>query len=300
MTARRRNWLLMFVVLVFILVLRTFTGPALPDTAFFDTRQPQIIAHQGGNLLRPGDTLLAFAHAMSLGVDVLEMDVHTSADGEVVVIHDAMLNRTTNGDGAVNGHTLAQLKQLDAAYHWPFEGEERPYRGRGVKIPTLDEVLGRFPGMRFNIEIKQEEPAMGEALCAVLEARDAKSRTLIASFHRSAMLEFREVCPGVATSAFSGESTLFMVHQKLRLGRLYRPPAHALQLPSESSGFDLYAPEVIELALDRGMRFHAWTINDEATMRELFARGVSGIITDRPDLAMRVRDEFVRQESQAP
>ena len=101
MTARRRNWLLIFVVLVFIVVLRTFSGPERAETDYFATRTPQVIAHQGGNLLRPGNTLAAFEHAVALGADVLEFDVHLTADRELAIIHDATLDRTTNGAGAV-------------------------------------------------------------------------------------------------------------------------------------------------------------------------------------------------------
>ena len=291
MTARRRNWLLIFVVLLFIVVLRATTGPEPPPTEYFDTRKPQVIAHQGGNLLRPGNTLLAFGHAMQLGVDVLEMDLHTAATGEVVVIHDTTVDRTTEGSGAVNSLSLSDLQALDAGYHWPFEGEARPYRSKGVRIPTFDAVLKRFPAMRFNVEIKQEEPDMSGAVCSVIRTHGAEHRVLVASFLRGAMLAFREVCPEVATSAFSGEVTAFLVHQKVGLASIYRPAANALQLPAERYGFDLHAPGVIGTAIDRGMHFDAWTVNEPQRMRELFARGVTGVITDRPDLALEIRAE---------
>ncbi len=292
MTARRRNWLLIFVVVVFIVVLRTFTGPARADTDYFDTRKPQIIAHQGGNLLRPGNTMLAFNHARSLGVDVLEMDAHTAAGGEVVLMHDATVERTTDGSGSLNSLRLDEIKALDAAYHWPFDGQSTPYRGKGVRVPTLAEVLERFPGMPLNIEIKQETPSMAEPLCTLLREHGAERRVLVASFHRGAMLEFREACPEVATSAFSGEVTLFLVHQKLGLASLYKPRAHALQLPAQRYGFDLHSEPVMRAAAERQMHFDAWTINDEASLEVLFARGVGGVITDRPDLAVAVRKRF--------
>lgn len=292
MTARRRNWLLIFVVMVFIVVLRTFTGPVRADTDYFDTRKPQIIAHQGGNLLRPGNTMLAFNHARSLGVDVLEMDAHTAATGEVVLMHDDTVDRTTDGSGALIGMGLDQIKALDAAYHWPFDGDSTPYRGKGVRVPTLAEVLERFPGMPLNIEIKQETPSMAQPLCTLLRAHCAERRVLVASFHRGAMLEFRETCPEVATSAFSGEVTLFLVHQKLGLASLYKPEAHALQLPAERFGIDLHAESIMRAAAQRRMHFDAWTINDEVSLERLFVQGVGGVITDRPDLAVAVRQRL--------
>src|SRR5690606_4679077 len=109
---------------------------------------------------------------VALGVDVLELDVHSSADGVLVVIHDATVDRTTDGSGRVNEMSLAELQALDAAYDWPtlaeheqFGSDQHPYRGQGITIPTLEAVFIAFPEMPISIEIKQESPSIAQALC---------------------------------------------------------------------------------------------------------------------------------------
>ncbi|MDZ7670966.1 MAG: glycerophosphodiester phosphodiesterase [Gammaproteobacteria bacterium] len=288
MTARQRNWLLIFIALVLLILGRRLAPMPKLDSVYFETARPMVIAHQGGDGLRPGNTLVAFQNAVALGVDVLEMDVNQTRDGALVLIHDTTVDRTTNGRGAVADLTLAELKTLDAAYHWPHHGEERPYRGRGVRIPTLDEVITRFPRQRYNIELKPDAAGPAQALCATLERLNADRRVLVASFHAAAMEAFREACPAVPTSAHAGEMRWFYAQYRLGVWRLARPGAPALQVPQTSAGFDLTEAGFIDAAASRGLHLDFWTINDPADMRLLLERGAGGIITDRPDLLLQV------------
>jgi len=283
MSRKRRSWLLIGVVMTFIVVIRATTSHPIQPTEYFDASQPMVIAHQGGDGLRPSNTLEAFQHAVELGVDVLEMDVHASSDGVLVLMHDATVDRTTNGTGRISELALPALKALDAGYDWPYSGSVWPYRGKGVEIPTLDEILRRFPDMRFNIEIKQAEPSIAQELCATLQQFGVASRSLVAAFDRGPMVEFREYCPDVATTAFELEVVWFVAHQKLRLMKLYQPIAHAMQLPAEVWGIDLTNATLLAAARERGMHVDFWTINDPVQMRVLIDKGVGGIITDRPD-----------------
>lgn len=287
MTARQRNWLLIFIALVLLILGRRLAPMPELDSVYFDTPRPMVIAHQGGDGLRPGNTLVAFQNAVDLGVDVLEMDVNQTRDGALVLIHDTTVDRTTDGSGAVEDLTLARLKTLDAAYHWPHHGEDRPYRGRGVRIPTLDEVIDRFPRQRYNIELKPDAAEPAQALCATLERLNAERRVLVASFHSAAMEAFRAACPTVPTSAHRGETRWFYVQYRLGVWRLARPGAPALQVPRTSGGFDLAAAGFIDAAASRGLHLDYWTINDPADMRMLVERGAAGIITDRPDLLLQ-------------
>lgn len=288
MTARQRNWLLIFIVLALVILgWRLAPMPEL-DSVYFDAARPMVIAHQGGDGLRPGNTLVAFQNAVDLGVDVLEMDVNQTRDGALVLIHDTTVDRTTDGRGAVADLSLGQIKTLDAAYHWPYHGEQRPYRGRGVRIPTLDEVITRFPRQRYNIELKPDAAEPAQALCAALERLDAARRVLVASFHAPAMEAFRAACPTVATSAHAGETRWFYVQYRLGVWQLARPGAPALQVPQVSAGFDLTEAGFIDAAASRGVHLDFWTINDPADMRLLVERGADGLITDRPDLALQV------------
>ena len=111
--------------------------------------QWQVMAHRGGKQLRPENTLIAFRNAVELGVDALELDVHATRDGALVVIHDSTVDRTTDGTGAVSNFTLEEITALDAGYNWSpgADSDDNPYRGTGVTIPTLEEVLSAFPNI---------------------------------------------------------------------------------------------------------------------------------------------------------
>ena len=288
MTRRSRFWVLILVAFVFVLGIRAVTSEPLVPHPYFDIDTPIAIAHQGGDGLRPGNTLLAFQQAALLEVDALEMDVHSTRDGVLVVNHDATVDRTTNGSGAINEMSFDQLQNLDAAYRWPYEGDAAPYRGTGVRIPRLRDVLTRFRDFRFVIEIKQREPAISGDLCLLISELELTERAVVASFHTDALADFRERCPRVATSAYPSEVVWFLIYQKLGLISLLHPEAHALQLPMERYGISLAETDVFEDAASRGMHVDIWTINDPETMADLARKGVGGIITDRPDLLMEV------------
>lgn len=291
MTVRQRNWLLIGAVGVFVIAFGLVSVPERAMTAYFDTSRPAVIAHQGGDGLRPGNTLLAFDHADSLGVDVLEMDVHQTRDGVLVLMHDATVDRTTNGQGDITGMDFAALRQLDAAWHWPFDGTA-PWRGQGVTVPALHEVLDAYPRQRFNIEIKQENPSIGVALCALLREKQVQDQALIASFHRRAMLDFRLACPEVATSAHRYEVMGFVVAEGIGLPGLHRPVAHALQVPLQQYGIELTSNARLAAAHQIDLYVDAWTLNDAASIEAAYRRGVDGVITDRPDIALAVRSRL--------
>jgi glycerophosphoryl diester phosphodiesterase len=263
------------------------------EHAFFAADRPMVIAHQGGEGLRPSNTLLAFDNAVALGVDVLEMDVHSTRDGVLVLIHDDTVDRTTDGAGRVNDLTLEQLKQLDAGEYWTNDdGQTYPYRGQGVRIPTLEEVLTAYPQMRFNIEIKQREPSIAESLCELLRRHDLTERTLVASFHGQAMTEFRAACPEVATSMVEDEIRPFYILNLLFLGSLFSPPGEAFQVPEYSGERHVLTPRFVRAAQGNGIAVHPWTIDDPADMRRFLDMGVDGIITDRPDVMLQVLEEM--------
>lgn len=286
-----------------------------PAHAYADLLPPgtAVLAHQGGDDLWPSNTLLAFERAAALGADVLELDVHLTADGQFVVIHDATVDRTTDGTGAVAERALAELRTLDAGYDWqpdePAEGFDPeasapPYRGMGFAIPTLAEVLAAFPNAAVNVEIKQDDPEVARALCSELRSENATDRVMVGSFHAPALRAFRDACPEVATSAAPREVLTFFLLARARLHRIYSPPFEALQVPTEQSGLTVVTPHFVEAAHQRGVDVHVWTIDDVPTMNRLVAMGVDGLITDRPDRALRVlgRDydtglvpEFVRE-----
>jgi glycerophosphoryl diester phosphodiesterase len=293
MRPRTRNWLLIFAALLLLVLANRLVPPPELVSVYFDVARPMVIAHQGGDGLRPSNTLLAFQHAADLGVDVLELDVHLTRDGALVVMHDATVERTTDGSGALAEMTLEEVKTLDAAYHWPHriskpQGDERLYRGRGVKVPTLAEVVTRFPELRFNVEIKPAEADAGRAVCDELQRLGLADRVLVASFHPQAMDAFRDACPAVPTSGYESEVRWFYLQYRLGLWRFARPSTPALQVPRRAGGYDLTEAGFIAAATARGVHLDYWTINDPQEMRTLVERGAGGIITDRPDLLLKV------------
>ncbi|MFQ5434029.1 MAG: glycerophosphodiester phosphodiesterase [Anaerolineae bacterium] len=256
---------------------------------FFANQSFMVIAHQGGEGLRPSNTMAAFSNAMTLGVDVLEMDIHLTADGEIVVMHDDTVDRTTNGTGAIKEMTLAQIKALDAGDYWTDDdGRTHPYRGQGITVPTLREVFEAFPDMPMNIEIKQKEPPMVEPFCALIREYGMADRVLAASFHPEAMTAFRETCPEVATSMVEDEIRPFFVLNLAFVGGVYAFPGEALQVPEYSGNLHVVTPRFVRTAQRQNVAVHVWTVNDPADMQRMLELGVDGIITDRPDLLLDV------------
>ena len=276
-------------VITVVLIALILLMPDAPEFAFFDADRPMVIAHQGGEGLRPSNTMLAFENAVALGVDVLEMDVHSTSDGALVLIHDDTVDRTTDGRGRVLDFTLIELQQLDAGEYWtPDDGGTYPYRGQGVRIPTLEEVVTAFPQMKYNIEIKQVDPSIAVPLCKLLRHYGLTDRALVASFHPTAMNEFRAACPEVATSMVEDEIRPFFILNAVFLGSLYRPPGAAFQVPEYSGSLHVLTPRFVRGAQRNNVAVHPWTIDDPADMARFLDMGVDGIITDRPDLMLEL------------
>jgi glycerophosphoryl diester phosphodiesterase len=253
-----------------------------------------VLAHAGGNLLWPDNTMTAFEGATALGVDVLELDVQQNADGVFMVIHDDTVDRTTNGSGAVLSLAGSELAQLDAAHNWTVAGTraEAPadarfhYRGQGISVPTLATVLAAFPDALVNIELKQDDASAGQALCRQLQQAGDTGRVMVASFHSAPMHAFRKDCPEAATSATRSEVTLFYLLARARLSKAYTPQFDALQVPVSQGSLTIVTPALLRAAQERGVAVQVWTVNDRAEMDRLFALGVDGVITDRPDRAL--------------
>ncbi|MGB5061924.1 MAG: glycerophosphodiester phosphodiesterase [Candidatus Promineifilaceae bacterium] len=276
-------------LLAVVAVVVALFAQAAPDYPFFDQPDVMVMAHQGGEGLRPSNTLPAFENAAALGVDVLEMDIHSTQDGVLVVMHDDTVDRTTGGNGRIRDLTLDQIKQLDAGYYWTDDdGQTYPYRGQGITVPTLEEIFTAFPDLLMNIEIKQQEPSIVQPFCDLLDQYDRRQTVLIASFHPETMVEFREKCPGVATSMTEPEIRLFFGLNLAFLGRLYEPPGEAFQVPEYSGDLHVVTPRFVAGAHGRNVDVHVWTVNDPADMQRMVDLGVDGIITDRPDLLLDI------------
>lgn len=262
-------------------------------TFFTPGDEPMVVAHQGGELLRPSNTMVAFRHAVELGADVLDADVHRSADGVLVLLHDETVDRTSDGTGAVSDLTIDQLRALDFGHRFDPDGSATyPFRSQGIGIVTVDELFAEFGAdVRYGLEIKRTGPEAATELCATIRRVDLGDRVLVSSFGQDAIDRFRRACPEVATSATEREVTVFYLLHRLGLSGLDRPGYEALQLPERAAGQDLLTAGVLDDAEGWGLAVVPWTIDDPDTMRKLLALGVDGINTNRPDLLMEIRAE---------
>ena len=287
--------LTLLVVAVLVLAYLALSGSARsarqlhPTLAQVWPAPPLVIAHQGGDDLFPSSTRFAYDAAAVMGADVLEMDVHLAADGQLVVLHDDTVDRTTDGTGPVVALRSDQLAALDAGHDWSPDraGEAFPYRGQGHGVPRLVEVLDDHPAAPLLIEVKPDGAAAAQALCAVLRAQGRSADAVVSSFHQDATDAFRAACPEVATGAAPDEVRTFLILARARLAGAYRPPFDALQVPVRQGSIEVITPAFVRAAHAAGVQVHAWTIDDAAEMDRLLALGVDGLITDRPDRALR-------------
>lgn len=268
------------------------TGKPAEIRAIFrknESSRPLVFAHRGGGGLYPENTLEAFKYSAEMGVDVLELDVHSTADGALVVMHDADVARTTNGFGKVKEMTLAELKKLDAGYQFTEDGGKTfPFRGKGIRIPTLQEIFDSFPEKTFNVEPKQSEPSITKPLCEMIRARQMTDKTIVGSFRQQAIDEFRQICTEVATAATPAEVRDFLALYKIGLGETYRPPMQVLQIPERIGALEIVSEDFIKTARKLNLQVHVWTINETEDMQRLIEMRVDGIMTDYPDKLLKV------------
>ena len=256
--------------------------------------EPRVFAHRGASGGYPENTLLSFGEAVKIGVDVIETDVHFTKDNRFVVAHDGELGRICDGSGLVADYTLAELKKFDAGYGFSAdEGRSFPYRGMGLSLISLEELLEEFPGQRFNIDLKAKNPAQVPYYCTLIEKCAAVQRVLTASEHAENTRPVRGRFPGMATSFSLSEALIY--YFLFRSGLLYfkkRFPADVLQIPEFFGSSRVVSDTFVEQAHKKGLRVHVWTINDEEGMRRLYDAGVDAVMSDHPSLLKRVAADY--------
>jgi glycerophosphoryl diester phosphodiesterase len=242
---------------------------------------PLLIAHRGGSALMPENTLTAFQHAADCWqADMIELDVRASADGHCVVIHDAAVDRTTNGSGLVAHMTLRELQQLDAGHHFtPDGGATFPWRGRGAHISTIDEVFTALPHMRFTVELKSADAQ--EPLFRAVAAHQLTDR-VIAAGERNVFRTMFGAYRGAKSASLEEALPFFLLH-RCRLARLGRVPADVIQTCEIYRGRRIVSPRLVADLHRAGVLVHVWTVNETADMERLLDWGVDGLVTDRPD-----------------
>ena len=264
--------------------------PAHPWFEQFDS-YPLVIAHadDSGQGLWPGNTMLFLEGVAGLGVDVLEMDAHMTRDGHGVLIHDDTVDRTTNGSGMVSEFTLEELQDLEVGGNWTQDGGVTyPFKGQGLRIPTVEEVFQRFPDYPMVIEIKQETPSMAEPFCALIRQYNMSEKVLVPSFSDQTISEFRAACPEVATAASGDEVRNFVIANFLLATNVLDPAYQAFQVPESSGGIPIVIPHFVNSAHDHAVQVHIWTVNDADDMKRFLEMGGDGIMTDRPDILLEI------------
>jgi glycerophosphoryl diester phosphodiesterase len=245
------------------------------ETSFF-CGAPRNLAHRGGARLAPENTLAAFANAIATGADILEMDVRRTADDVVIVLHDPTVDRTTDGVGTVSSMTFAEVEALDAGYQFTADGGTTfPFRGTGVRIPTLQQVLEANPGRYFNIEIKDAVPSVAPVL-DLIATYSSTDHVVIASLYDDILAAVRTAAPDILTSMSAAE---LLVLYNLSPAQ---EPSYVAPTPIAQPPFAYVSPEMIALAKRHDVIVQPWTIDDQSTMVEFLDQGVDGIITNDP------------------
>jgi glycerophosphoryl diester phosphodiesterase len=250
---------------------------------FFRASRRLVFAHRGGAGLAPENTLPAFDVGLATGADGLELDVHLSRDGIVVVHHDRTLERTTGARGSLRSFTADQLARVDAAYNFTRNGSW-PLRGQGIGVPTLAEVLARYPGTRVIVEMKENNVDLARATVDVVRAADAVDRVCLGAFGLRALRAARAFEPAIATGAARMEVRWALYRSRCRW------PAQAaryqdFQVPEFSrSGSRVVSRRFVDDAHAAGVAVHVWTVDRPDDAERLLGWGVDGLITDRPDV----------------
>jgi glycerophosphoryl diester phosphodiesterase len=240
-----------------------------------------VYAHRGAAAERPENTLASFRRALELGADALETDVHLTADGAVVAVHDPDGARVAGVERAIARSTLDEIRGWDAGYVFVDGRGERPFVGQGHRIPTLDELLGELPKVTINVDLKADEPELVERFLKVVRGHRAEDRVVAASFRRGPLRRLR-------AAGWRGDTSLsrweFVASWLVPRALYGRPPGTRAQIPTHVGPWSIASRRVLEELHALGLGVDYWTINDPDEARRLVALGADGIMTDDPAL----------------
>lgn len=257
------------------------------EKSYLDCPCPQIIAHRGASGSFPDSSLLAFEKALDLHTDILELDVHFSNDQHIIVSHDETLLRTTGKNILIAKEKLKHIKQHDVGYTFSDLSGAFPFRGQGLEVLTLDELVKHFPNARFNIEIKPDDPELARALANFVKKHQLVDRVVVASKHTLALESYRKYAPETAlTSANLNEIVLAFLKWFYK-GDLRQEPYQLLQIPYKFTNKSL-----VDYFHRNGKVVHVWTVNHEQDIRRMLQIGVDGVMTDFPERAYPIYVEF--------
>jgi glycerophosphoryl diester phosphodiesterase len=261
-----------------------------PRHPFLDAPSPIAIAHRGGAEEAPENTMEAFEAAVALGFRYLETDAHVSRDGVVVAFHDPRLDGVTDRRGEIARLAIAEIEAADAGWVFsPDEGRSFPFRGRGMRIPRLEELLLRWPQARVNIDPKADESV--EPLVALIDRLGVWDRVCIGAFSDRRLRRVRDLSGGRACTSM-GPGAVAIARTASLAGAVPRQGAQCIQVPIRSGPVRIVSRRFVRAAHRAGLDVHVWTVNEPSTMHGLLDLGVDGIMTDRP---RALRDVFAER-----
>lgn len=259
---------------------------------FKGLRAPLHIAHRGGALVSPENTLFAFDRAVAeFRTDVIELDVQATHEADLVVAHDPTVDRCTDGTGAIADLTWGEIAKLDAGFYAQgLRGES--FRGRGIRVPRLSEVLRAFPTLRFNIELKDARGL--EAFVTLVQEERCLDRLCIGSEHDELGRQLSERLPDALH--FYPRDALAGFVLSIRSGDAPEDDGRytVLDMPLTYAGVTMFDAALSTEAARHNKWVNVWTVDDPDDMRRAISEGVGGIMTDRPDLLRRVIDDRVK------
>ena len=269
---------------------------------FFDVSDPIVLGHRGAAGHAPENTLLSFERAIALGADAIESDVQVTRDGVPVLLHDDVVDRVTNGAGSVDAFTLEELQDLDAGYYFGIDdrgfgiddrGQTDPaaptrFRGRGLRVPSLQEAFEAFPAARFNLEIKTSAAGVVAQVIELVAKFERERTTLLTAADDEIMVSIRAELASRSVGAATSASVSEVVAVVRSAVSGADPPSEimALQIPMTFGDAPLVTPALVAHTRQHGIQLHVWTINDSDQMGELLDLGVDGLVTDFPDRAV--------------
>jgi glycerophosphoryl diester phosphodiesterase len=289
MTRCRRTALIFAFVLATAHTLLPESGSAATTTLKnpFRIGRTLVIPHAGGDGLYPENTMIAWDNTMAAGGDVVDIDVFLTKDSVPIAFHDGTLDRTTNGTGRVSAHTFAELLKLDAGWNFKRAGKF-PFRGKDVRIPSVESVLRRFPKSLVTLDLKDQRLAVVVPVCQVLQKLNRTADVYVGIDTNEQVLEFRNKCPLIRTSGTSNErramrtardtgDTTFVTKQ------LVSQPGYLAD-----DGTIRITKEMLDFSHGKGIAVLTWVVDDPQDMAQLIDLGIDGIYTRRPDILVKL------------
>ena len=261
---------------------KVFKTIPINNYPFKNASRPLNIAHRGSKTLWPENTIYAYSRALDVGADVLELDVRLSADGEVVVIHDAEVDRISEASGRVDEMTLEELKSLQL--------HSNVLEKNNIHILGLKDVFESFPQAYFSIDIKSPSNILALKVINIIRQMYMTEKVVLASFHGKVSVFLRERVPDISRAASAKE-----IHKLFLLSRLGLPAcsrADVYVVPLKRGNTIIATKALIKNAHEQGREVYTWTIDDEERMRSLLEIGIDGIITNRPDLLSGLLEDY--------